>query len=150
MTCVRIEKSCGAVVFTRDGGQLRYVIIRSPEGFYGFSKGHMESGETEQQTALREIKEETGLAVSLLPGFRTEDSHALVREGRPDVTKRIVYFLAEYSGQALCAQRSEVSAIGLMTYQEAMDCFQFESSRRILREAADYLKGVKCDEDMHG
>ena len=142
MTFVKTEKSCGAVVFTHESGAVRYVIIRSPEGFYGYPKGHVEPGETEEQTALREIKEETGLEVSLLPGFRTEDSHALVREGRPDVTKHIVYFLARYSGQTLRAQEGEVSAIALMTYEEAMGAFQFESSRRILREADAFLKDM--------
>lgn len=140
---MKIEKSCGAVVFTREGGTIKFVIIRSPEGFYGYPKGHMEAGETEEQTALREIKEETGLSVTLLPGFRTEDSHALVREGRPDVTKHIVYFLAEYSGQALHAQAGEVSAIALMSFDEAMAAFQFESSRRILREADAYIKAAQ-------
>lgn len=136
---MKMEKSCGAVVFTREGGTVKYVIIRSTEGIYGYPKGHMEPGETEEQTALREIKEETGLDVTLLPGFRTEDSHALVREGRPDVTKHIAYFLAEYTGQALRAQAGEVSEIRLMTFDEAMAAFQFESSRRILQEAAGIL-----------
>ena len=142
MISVKTEKSCGAVVFTREGGETRYVIIRSPEGVYGYPKGHVEPGETEEQTALREIWEETGLSVTLVPGFRTEDSHALVREGRPDVTKYIVYFLAEYNGQDLRAQEGEVSAIALMTYEEAMAAFQFESSRRILREADAFLKDM--------
>ena len=140
---MKIEKSCGAVVFTQEERVVKYVIIRSPEGFYGYPKGHMEAGETEEQTALREIKEETGLSATLLSGFRTEDSHALVREGRPDVTKHIVYFLAEYDGQALHAQAGEVSAIALMTFDEAMAAFQFESSRRILREAAAYIKAAR-------
>ena len=140
---MKIEKSCGAVVFTREGDTVKYVIIRSPEGFYGYPKGHMEAGETEEQTALREIKEETGLDVTLLEGFRTEDSHALVREGRPDVTKQIVYFLAEYTGQVLRAQEGEVTEIRLMTFDEAMAAFQFESSRRILREADAYIKAAR-------
>ena len=139
---MKIEKSCGAVVFTREGGTIKFVIIRSPEGFYGYPKGHMEAGETEEQTALREIREETGLDVTLLEGFRTEDAHALVREGRPDVTKQIVYFLAEYTGQVLRAQEGEVTEIRLMTFDEAMAAFQFESSRRILREAAEFLHTV--------
>ena len=140
---MKMEKSCGAVVFTREGGTVKYVIIRSTEGFYGYPKGHMEPGETETQTALREIREETGLNVTLLEGFRTADSHALVREGRPDVTKQIVYFLAEFTGQALRAQEGEVTEIRLMTYEEAMAAFQFESSRRILREADAYIKAAR-------
>ena len=61
-----VEKSCGAVVFTREGGEVRYVIIQSLEGYYGFPKGHMEGSETEQETALREIREEVGLTPRLV------------------------------------------------------------------------------------
>jgi len=139
---MNIETSCGAVVFTREHGELRYVIVRSLEGFYGFPKGHMEAGETERETALREIEEETGLKVTLLDGFWTEDSHPLIREGRPDVLKWIGYFLAEFQGQTLRAQEEEISSIQLMTFDEAMNAFQFESSKRILREADAYLKSL--------
>lgn len=136
---MKTEKSCGAVVFTREGGKLRYVIICSDEGYYGFPKGHVEGAETEHETALREIKEETGLDVVFIDGFRTVDSHPLAREGRPDVIKETVYFLAEYSGQTPHAQESEISRIVLLGYEEAMSIFQFESSRRILSEANAYL-----------
>ena len=64
------EYSCGAVVFTRIGGEPHYVLVRAkdqPMGCHGFPKGHMEAGETEEQTALREIYEEVGLRVRLLP-----------------------------------------------------------------------------------
>lgn len=134
-----VERSCGAVVFTQVDGHLRYVIVQSKEGFYGFPKGHMEPGETEEETALREIWEETGLKVSLLEGFRTEDSHPLIREGKPDTVKHIVYFLAQYASQTPVAQESELSSIHLMDYGTAMAAFQFESSRRILTEANGWL-----------
>lgn len=140
---MKIEKSCGAIVFTREYGEIRYVIIRGIEGFYGFPKGHMENGETERETALREIKEETGLNVALFDDFRTTDEHPLIREGRPDVTKQIVYFLAQFEGQALKAQDSEIAEIRLMSYAEAMEAFQFESSKRLLREAQNYLDQLR-------
>jgi len=136
---MKIEKSCGAVVFTRENGTLQYVIIRSPEGICGFPKGHMEDEETEQETALREIKEETGLNVVLVDGFRITDEHPHIREGRKPVLKKIVYFLAEFKGQSLVAQENEVSEIGLMTYKDAIASFQFESSVRILNEADRFL-----------
>lgn len=44
------EKSCGAVVFTRINHEIRYVLVQQLEGFHGFPKGHMEEGETEEQT----------------------------------------------------------------------------------------------------
>ena len=89
------EKSCGAIVYTKDNGCIQYVIIRSKEGFYGFPKGHMEENETEAETALREVAEEVGLSVTLIPDFRIEDTHTFNRNGETRL-KHIVYFLGEY------------------------------------------------------
>ena len=132
------EKSCGAVVFTKENGHIKYVIIRSKEGFYGFPKGRMEGIETEIQTALREITEETGLSVDIVGGFRTEDSHPFNRNGETRI-KHIVYFLAEYSNQTPIAQETELSSIDLMDFDTAISAFQFDSSKRILTEAHAFL-----------
>ena len=91
------------------------------------------------RSALREVKEETGLDVVLYDDFRTVDEHALAREGRPNDKKINVYFLAEYHDQELVAQKSEVSEIILMSYEEALNSFEYEESKRELREAEEYL-----------
>ena len=135
------EKSCGAVVFTREHGDIRFVIIKNALGNYGFPKGHMEGLETELETAAREIKEEAGLSVDFIPGFRTTDSHPLIREGRPNEMKEIIYFLAEFSGQQPGSQDREISDIYLMDYHTAMASLRFESHKRILTEAYGFLKG---------
>ena len=136
------EKSCGAIVFTYEDGIRKYVIIRGTgmyQGFCGFPKGHMEAGETEQETALREVKEETGLEVTLLEGFRETDEHFLAREGRPNDRKTNVYFLAEYSEQDIKRQESEVSEIVLLDYETALQSLQSAESRRELEAAEKYL-----------
>ena len=133
------ERSCGAVVFTREGnGSIRYVIIRSHRGIYGFPKGHMEGDETEEETALREIREETGLIPRLLPGFRCVNTYPL--HEKPGVIKQVIYFAAEYSGQTPVPQESELSGICLMSYQEAWNALQFASARRILAAADQFLR----------
>lgn len=138
---MNIEKSCGAVVFTKNADGIKYVIIESKEGFFGFPKGHIEGNETEEETALREIYEETGLKVNLIEGFRAEDSHPFKKKGETRI-KHVVYFLAEYSDQAPTAQESELNSIHLMDYNTAISSFQFESSRRILSESDEYLKNI--------
>lgn len=65
------EKSCGAVVVREDAGQKEILLIRHNAGHWAFPKGHMEEGETEVQTASREIQEETGLMVDIDGSFRT-------------------------------------------------------------------------------
>ncbi len=132
------EKSCGAVVFLRTDDGIRYYIIRSKTGIWGFPKGHMEAGESERQTALREIKEETGLDVKLVDGFLRTEKYCL-RHGDQDIVKKVVYFLAETKSQTPKRQKSEISEIRLMTYEEANEIFRFESSRRILTEADGFL-----------
>ena len=115
---VRYEKSCGAVVFTRLNGEVKYAIIQSLEGYYGFPKGHVEAGETEEQTARREIFEETGLNVHILNDFRYVDEHTIPY--KPDVVKQIVYFIAEYEDQEPRYQPEELLSIELMSFSEAM------------------------------
>ena len=136
------EKSCGVIVYTYENNVRKYVILRGVgmyQGYCGFPKGHMEEGETERETAIREVKEETGLDVVLFDDFRTVDEHTLAREGRPNDKKMNVYFLAEYCDQKLVPQKSEVSEIILMDYQEAFESFQYEESKRELTEADKYL-----------
>jgi len=132
-----MEKSCGAVVFTRINGEIRYVLAQNLEGYYGFPKGHMEPGETETETALREIREEVGLRPRLIPGFRTETEHPLPK--KPGVIKQIVYFLAEYEDQEIIFQKEELLSAPLVSYEKAMELFVFDNNRRILTEAHAYL-----------
>lgn len=131
------EKSCGAVVFTRTGGGIRYLIIRSKGGVHGFPKGHVERDETERETALREIREEVGLRVRLFDGFRTEVERPLPK--KPGVIKTIVYFVAEYAGQEIRPQPTELSGAELLSYEEAMAVLEFDTAKRVLNEANAFL-----------
>lgn len=134
---MKTEKSCGGVVFTRQGGEIRYLIIRHLGGHCGFPKGHMEAGETEEQTAIREIREEVGLRVSLIDGFRAEDTYLL--HGKPGVEKQVVYFLAEFQGQQICIQPEEIKASYLVPYEDALALLPFPEAKRILTEAHQFI-----------
>lgn len=64
------EKSCGAIVYTVENGVIKYLLVEENSGFHSFPKGHLENEETEEQTAIREIKEETDLEVELITDFK--------------------------------------------------------------------------------
>ena len=134
------EYSCGAVVFTRIGGEPHYLLVRQTgqrEGCHGFPKGHMEPGETEEQTALREIYEEVGLRVRLLEGFRSVTEYPLPL--LPDTRKRVTFFLAEYENQDVTIQESELASYALAPIAEALALTQFADSRQILTDAHAFL-----------
>lgn len=134
---MKYEKSCGAVVFTRINNEIKYLVIKSLAGIYGFPKGHVEQGETEEQTALREVFEETGISVGLLSGFRITDKYCISQ--KEDIEKEVVYFLGEYHNQEIRHQKEELSDAVLVDYKTAMTLFQFDSNRKILTEANKFL-----------
>lgn len=134
------EYSCGAVVFTRIDGVPHYLLVRAkdqPDGCHGFPKGHMESGETERETALREILEETGVRVELLEGFRAVTEYPLPTP--PDTRKRVVFFLAEYADQQVHIQETELAGYVLAPFDDALALTEFADSKQILTEAHAFL-----------
>ena len=135
---MQYEKSCGGVVFTRNNDEIRYVIIQHLGGHWGFPKGHMEPGETEENTALREIQEEIGISAKLIDGFRVEEQYPL--PNKPGTTKMVVYFLAEYAGQEISNQKEELKAAYLLSYEEAVNQLTFEETKRILAKANAFLE----------
>jgi predicted acetyltransferase/ADP-ribose pyrophosphatase YjhB (NUDIX family) len=132
------ERSCGAVVY-RDGGKTEYLLVRQKGGLWGFPKGHVEGSETERETARREIKEETGLDVSLADGFRASEEYALGQEGRPDVFKQVIYFIACCNGMTPKPQDREIAEARLFDFDSAMKALRFESQREILKKAEAFL-----------
>lgn len=130
------EKSCGAVVFTRENGQIRYVLAQAAGGHYGFPKGHVEAGETETDTALREVFEEVHLRPTLIDGFREVSEYYIPAI---DVEKQVVFFLGEYAGQDIQYQKEELRSAALVTFDEAMELLQHEENKRILTYANIFL-----------
>lgn len=136
---LQYEKSCGAVVYCRMENEIKYLLACENNGYWVFPKGHMEVGESEYDTAWREVKEETGLDVTFVEGFRVMDEHSLAREGRPNTIKQTVYFLATYEKQMYTRQETEISKLVLLNYEKALDILQFDSFKRILTQAHQFL-----------
>ncbi len=132
-----LEHSAGALVFTREAGEPRWVIIQSKLNCHGFPKGHMEPGETEEQTALREVLEEVGLRVRLLPGFREAEVYRLPQ--KQNTWKQVVYYLGEFENQTPRPELRELQDACLLPYAEALALLDRESSRRILSAAHSFL-----------
>ncbi|WP_138493278.1 NUDIX hydrolase [Paenibacillus pinistramenti] len=114
------EISAGGVVFRRDGGKLQIQLITDRYGKISFAKGKQEPGETVEETALREIWEETGIKGTIIQpidiiAYKYE--HAVHGE----VDKEVHYYLVESDQAELKAQIEEIRGVAWYEPQEAWE-----------------------------
>ncbi len=133
------EKSAGAVVFRKENGTILYLFLdyKHKSEYLGFPRGSVEQGETEKQAARREIREETGLGVEFIDGFR-EKVHWFYRRDGETVSKNLVLFLA-LAGSSSVNISEEHVGYEWLTFEQAIDKLSFENSRNVLRKAQDFL-----------
>jgi bis(5'-nucleosidyl)-tetraphosphatase len=130
------EKSCGAVIARRKNDRIEILVIHQVQGHWCFPKGHVEGHETEQETAEREVFEETGLRVSLADSFRTSTNYS----PKPGVMKEVVYFLGHPEAGREKVQEEEVSEEKWVSVAEAYAAITYENDKKILRDAVRYMK----------
>ena len=134
---MKYEKSCGVIVFTRVENTIKYVIIKSVNGFYGFPKGHVENNETEIDTALREVFEEVGLKPTLVDGFKETVEYYIPSI---NVQKKVVYYLGEYKNQDIVYQKEELLNAELYDYNDAIKLFSHQNNIDLLQKASEYIE----------
>ena len=105
----------------------------------GFSSRQVEGEEEEKQTAQREIKEETGLDVKLVEGFRKTTNWFYRWEGQ-DIFKEAVYFLAETTQKEVKISHEHVGYLWL-EYEATMKTLTYVNTKEILKAAHKFLKG---------
>lgn len=135
ITCI-YEKSCGAVIFRKHSGNVEYLLIKNKKGNnWGFPKGHMEVYESERETAMREIKEEIGLNIKPLDGFRT------ISEYHPKgcITKQVIFFVAEMTDENVVIQPSEIERFIWADYGLAIRTFKFNNDKKVLKQVKSWI-----------
>ncbi|UUZ96154.1 NUDIX domain-containing protein [Paenibacillus sp. P25] len=104
------EISAGGVVFRRTGNDVQVQMIQDRYGKITLPKGKMEPGETVEQTALREILEETGIEGVIVHPLETI-TYQFTLSGVGLVDKEVHYFLVEATGGSLQAQVEEIRGV---------------------------------------
>ena len=127
------EKSCGALVLRRDEDGKRYILMirHKAGGHRSFPKGHMERGETEYMTAIREVFEETSVQIRIQSDFReTVHYHPL-----PGISKEVVYFLTETKQTEIRPQEGEIAQVEWVPVEEAERSLTHENDKAVFRAA---------------
>lgn len=129
------EKSCGAVIYRVEQGRRLYLVEHTPSGKTVIPKGHVEGNETEIETALREIREETNLTVALDTSFREVATYS----PRKDCIKDVVFFLAQPLSEELIPQPGEVVSFDWLPFDAAYPLITYVPVREVLKKAELYL-----------
>ena len=133
---MRYEKCCGAVVYRMQDGQPVFLVERMDLGHLSLPKGHVEGNETEEETAIREIREETGLEVKLDTVFR-HAVHYPLRDGIGE--KEVVFFAAEALPGEENPQEDEIAWLKWMPFAQAVEAVTYPEVKEVLVHAYVYL-----------
>jgi len=126
------EKSYGAVIINEKG---EFLLIKHQNGaHWDFPKGHKENDETDRETVIREVLEETGLKVRLIDGFKEKSRYSPV----PRVEKTVTFYLGFSMGK-VSIQEDEVMEYEYLPYEEAKERITFKESREIIKTAKQFI-----------
>jgi ADP-ribose pyrophosphatase YjhB (NUDIX family) len=129
------ETSAGGLVV--DADRERAVLIgrldRHGKLLWSLPKGHIEDGETIEQTALREVKEETGISARVLGPLGTIDYWFVAERRR--VHKTVHHFLLEAVGGELCDEDVEVTEVAWVPIADLESTLAYTDERALVRKA---------------
>lgn len=136
---MKYEKSCGAVIFRKTRGKYAVLLIKNRYAdFWSFPKGHVEDGENEYQTAIREVKEETGIDIKIENGFRMESVYLIGK--KKNIEKKVVYFASLTTRAYVEPQAEEISAFHWF-FEDEFPEKAFDNDKMIFKEALAFIKG---------
>lgn len=135
------EKSAGAIIFFFENEPL-YLLLKHNKnqgGHWAFPKGHVEKSETDEETARREIKEETGLSdITIIPGF-CETLRYIFKQDKETISKEVVLFLGETKTKKVLIS-FEHAEFSWLPYKEAIAKVNFKDSKDALTKAHKFVQ----------
>ena len=138
-----MEMSCGVVLFNSGIVLLLHYSpnneFRDGSGHWDFSKGHVEFDESELNTALRELKEETGIVdIEILERFRQRINYN-VKKGTELIPKEVIFFVGKTRVWEVSLS-SEHQDFEWLCYEEAMTKLTYDNARNVLKNAFNSIK----------
>ena len=132
------ETSAGIVLYRKESSEKLFLLLHYPSGHWDFVKGKMEKGETTQQTAIRETKEETGITdIKFVENFEEWIEYNFKYKGEL-VQKKVVFFLAETKTKNVKISH-EHSGYTWMDYNTSMEKTTFDNAKTVLTKAQRLL-----------
>jgi len=133
---IAFEKSVGAVIFRKEGKDIKYLLLDYGSDYWGLAKGHIEEGESETETLKREAKEETGLDdLKILDGFRETVSYLYIAKGLEK---------EERKREGTLKKNIELSEEHInfkwLSFQDMVSQISFRAPKKVLEKSEEFLR----------
>lgn len=131
----RDEVSAGGVVYRHAAAELEVLICKS-SGYHRWvlPKGLVDEGETHEQAALREVREETGVTARLIEALGEPESYVYSRGGMR-IFKRVYYFLMEYESGDIAHHDHEMEDVRWASFADADQLLAYDGAKSMVHRA---------------
>ena len=138
------EMSAGGMVYRKDDDGYYFVLILDAYDKWTFPKGHVDKGEKEEEAAIREIKEETGLKNLTIGDYLGDTEVKVHKPNEKPFRKLIKYYLVETSDTEIkIPDTNELQDVKWYTAKEALDILGYDNAKDIFRAGLDKLGLLK-------
>jgi bis(5'-nucleosidyl)-tetraphosphatase len=140
------EYSSGAVIFRREKGIPLFLLLHYEEGHWGCAKGHLEMGENIEQTARREIQEETGITdITFIDGFKELNRYFFMSKGEK-ISKTVTFLLAKTNSKEVTIS-NEHTGYEWLPFDQALQLITFKNEKEMFQKAHQFLLQIPHPED---
>lgn len=143
------EKSAGAIIFRKENNETYYLLLKYRSGHWEFPRGHIEAGESEEQAARREVREETSIKdLKIVPGFKeytkflfkkTYNLKPEEKKKAPWVFKLITFYVAQTIEKEVRLSEENTAFLWL-PYEQALKKLTYKPAKEVFKKANDFLK----------
>ena len=123
------ENSCGAIVFNENTEKI--LLVKMHNGNWGFPKGHIEKDETKEETAIREVLEETNVRIKIIPNFEREIKYI----PNEKTIKKVTIFMGITEDEEVTIDTFEIEDFKWCTYEEALKLVTYKLQKDVLENA---------------
>lgn len=134
--------SAGIVTYYESHGKIEYLLLHYPAGHWDFPKGKLEKGESNQEAAVRELAEETGIKeVSIIPGFEESFSYFFADYDGQRAHKTVNYFIGKVKDKKVTLS-FEHQGYTWLPYEAALEKLTYENAKELLEKVQKFLKNL--------
>jgi bis(5'-nucleosidyl)-tetraphosphatase len=135
------QRSAGIITYVQHDGKRKYLLLHYVSGHWDFAKGKLERDETDEQAALRELKEETGLNAQIIPGFQEELGYLFKERGKL-IHKTVIFFVGKADEQVVALSR-EHQGYAWLDFESAYQRLTYKNAQGILANVENFLNAIE-------